>query len=85
MVTPEEAELLSKKFMEGYINACKCDTTQDVGNVLMKLVSMCGLGMCAVVGQPEAVARLNGTALYIAKAQEGKQWKCERVYPNKTH
>jgi hypothetical protein len=43
----------------------------------MKLVSMCGLGMCATVGQPEAVSRLQGTTDYIAAAQAGKNWKQE--------
>jgi hypothetical protein len=45
----------------------------------MKLASMCGLGMCATVGQEEAVARLQGTTDHIAKTQAGKNWHCERV------
>ncbi len=79
MITPKEAESLAQKTMQDYVNACKCDTPQDVGNALMKLVSMCGLGMCATVGQHEAVARLEGTAEYIAKTQEGRNWNVERA------
>lgn len=79
MITPQESEVLAHKTMQDYVNACKCDTTQDVGNVLMKLVSMCGLGMCAVVGQPEAVDRLEGAVAYIAKTQAGKNWRSERA------
>jgi len=40
---------------------------------------MCGLGMCATVGQAEAVARLQGTTDYIAKTQAGKNWKKDTV------
>lgn len=79
MITPQEAEALAQKVMQDYVNACKCDTVQDVGNALMKLVSMCGLGMCATVGHTEAVQRLEGTAAYIAKTQEGKNWRSERA------
>lgn len=80
MITPKEAEALAQTAMQNYVNACGCNSPQDVANVLMKLVSMCGLGMCAVVGQPEAVERLEGTAAYIAKTQEGKNWRSERAH-----
>lgn len=79
MITPQAAEALAQKTMQDYVNACKCDTPQDVGNALMKLVSMCGLGMCATVGQPEAVARLEGTTAYIGKTEAGKTWRSERA------
>ena len=51
----------------------------------MKLASMCGLGMCATVGQEEAVARLQGTTDYIAATQEGKNWKSEAIIRGKKH
>lgn len=79
MLTALEAEALAQDTMVKYVAACGCDTPQDVGNVLMKLVSMCGLGMCATVGQTEAVARIEGTALYIAQTQEGRNWRSERA------
>lgn len=79
MITPQQAEELANKTVETYVNACGCRDVQDVANVLMKLVSMCGLGMCATVGQPEAVARLQGTTDYIAKTQAGKNWRKEPV------
>jgi hypothetical protein len=66
MITATEAEALAQKTMQEYINACGCDTEQDVANVLMKLASMCGLGMIAVVGVSEAAARMQGTADHIA-------------------
>ncbi len=74
-----EVEPLAQQAMQDYVKACGCNSTQDVANVLMKLVSMCGLGMCATVGQGEAVDRLQGTTDYIAKAQDGVHWKMERA------
>ena len=79
MITPQQAENLAHKTVEDYVNACGCKSHEDVANVLMKLVSMCGLGMCATVGQAEAVARLQGTTDYIAKTQAGKNWKKDTV------
>lgn len=77
MITPKVAEALAQKSMQDYVNACQCNSPQDVGNALMKLVSMCGLGMCATVGKEEAVQRLEGTAAYIAQTQEGVHWRSE--------
>lgn len=79
MISAQQAEQLAQEAMQAYVNKCGCDNEQDVANVLMKLASMCGLGMCAVVGQPEAVSRLQGTTDYIAKAQAGANWKKETV------
>lgn len=79
MKTAAEAEVMARAAMSGYVAACGCDTLEDVSNVLMKLVSMCGLGMCAAGGREDAVARLQGTAAYIAKTQEGVHWRAERA------
>ena len=54
-------------------------TPEDVCNVLMKLVSVCGLGMCAVGGREDAVARLQGTTAYIAETQDGVNWRHEQI------
>ena len=80
MKTAKEAETLAQQAMQDYVNKCGCQTKEDVANALMKLVSMCGLGMCAVVGQPEAVARLQGTTNHVAKTQENVNWKSERAH-----
>jgi hypothetical protein len=78
-LTPEQVESLAQQVMQDYVQACGCANVQDVGNVLMKLASICGLGMCATVGQEEAVDRLQGTTDYIAKVQAGVNWKMERA------
>ncbi|WP_374499118.1 hypothetical protein [Zoogloea sp.] len=62
MITPKQAEALAQTSVQDYVNKCGCQTTEDIGNVLMKLVSLCGLAMCAVGGKVDAVARLKATA-----------------------
>lgn len=79
MITPKEAEVMAHQTVEDYVNKCGCMNTEDVANVLMKLASLCGLAMCAVVGRDEAVDRLQGTTNYIAKAQAGKHWNAGMV------
>lgn len=79
MVSQAEAEALAQKFMQEYVNACKCDTTEDVGNVLMKLVSVAGIAMIAVEGHETAVSRMQGTANYIARPEHARVWKMERA------
>lgn len=79
MISPDKAEAMAQQTMQDYVNKCGCNNAQDVANVLMKLVSMCGLGMCAVVGQADAVSRLQGTTDHVAKSQAGVNWKKETV------
>lgn len=80
MITPNEAEILAKKHLQDYVNACGCNTPEDVANVLMKLVSAAGVCMCATVGQADAVARLEGTARHIARPQFAGPWRVERAH-----
>lgn len=72
MVTQEEAEALARTAVQTYLNACNLQTVEDAGNALMKLVSVAGVTMCATLGQEDAVARLEGTAAFIAKQNFGK-------------
>lgn len=80
MITPEEAEVIAGKMMQDYVTSCKCNTVHDVANAVMMLVSVCSQGMCAAVGQPETVERLETVAAYIAKTQEGRNWRSERAH-----
>lgn len=79
MITPEEAEKLATDAVESYVNQCGCLNDQDAANALMKLASMCGVAMCAVVGQDEAVARLQGTTNHIASEKHSASWKRQVV------
>lgn len=78
MVTQSEAEALAKTAIQTYLNACHLQTVEDAGNALMKLVSVAGVTMCATIGQQEAVARLEGTAAFIAKQNFGT-FKMEKM------
>lgn len=60
------------------LNAVIDKFQEDAANVLMKLASMCGLAMCAVVGQEEAVNRMQGATNHISRA-ENSSWKKETV------
>ncbi|GAB6139903.1 hypothetical protein JCM14076_06320 [Methylosoma difficile] len=65
MITSQEAEKLAKEQMINYVNACKCQAQDDVANVLMKLASVCGVGINTVVGNADAVDRLQGVTDFI--------------------
>jgi hypothetical protein len=79
MITQQEAEKFAKQHMTDYVNACNCKTQEDVANVLMKLASVCGVGMCAVVGHADAVARMQGTTDFISESMSDTTWKCEKA------
>jgi hypothetical protein len=79
MITQKEAEKLAKQHMTDYVNACNCQTQEDVANVLMKLASVCGVGMCAVVGYADSVARMQGITYFINETMSGETWKCEKA------
>lgn len=80
MVTQQEAEQLAQQAIQSYLNACKLQTVEEAGNALMKLVSVAGVMMCAAVGQDDAVARLEGTAAFVAKKEFSGPWKVERAH-----
>ena len=72
LISQFDAEELAKTVLQNFVDACHCQNTQDVANVLMKVCSVAGVMMCAVVGQTEAVQRIDGTADFIAKQKFGK-------------
>lgn len=74
MISPDQAEVMAGAIITQYVNDCGCATQEDVANVLMKLASMCGLGMSAVVGREDAVQRLLGTAQWVQKTQQVMPW-----------
>jgi len=53
---------------------------KDVANVLMKLASVCGVGMCAVSGHDDAVARMQGVTDFIYESMDIKTWSCEKQH-----
>jgi hypothetical protein len=74
MITPDEAEALARKHMQDYVAACGRNTVEDVGNALLKLASVTGVGIVATQGQEVAVAMIQGVAKHLQKPQFSKRW-----------
>jgi len=68
MITPQEAEQRAHDAVEAFVNAAHCRDANDVANVLMKLASMTGLAMAAVVGPAEAALRMQACAMNAGNA-----------------
>ncbi len=66
-VTHRQAEELAKKALQEYLNACDMQGRADIGNALMKLVSVVGIYMAATEGREIAAQRLEGTAAFLRK------------------
>lgn len=79
MIAQQDAEKLAKQHMTDFVNACKCQSKEDVANVLMMLASACGAGMVAVVGHADAVDRMRDTTDFIDVAYAGSTWSCEKA------
>lgn len=83
MITPKDADALAHSTIENYVACCHCRTPQDMANVLMKLASMSGLAMMAVVGKEEAIDRLTGTTNHLYSVPESTAaatWIREEVH-----
>lgn len=65
--TPDEAETLATKAVSDYLNACRADSAENLGNYLMKLASVVGVAMARAEGSDMAAARLMSTASFIAQ------------------
>ncbi|WP_110946450.1 hypothetical protein [Pseudomonas bohemica] len=81
MVTPDQAEVIANKAVEDYINACKPQSIEDAGQVLLKLLSMTGLALCAARGQPGAVAAIESVAAHISQEKYARA----RLEPVRQH
>jgi hypothetical protein len=63
MITQEQAEALATTKVQEYVNACGCNNVEDVGNALIKLLSVTGHAILATQGQEIAVAMVEGLSL----------------------
>lgn len=85
MITAHEAEDLATQKVQEYVNACRCDSIEDVGKALLKLLSVSGQAAVATQGQSNAVAMVESVAKHIAKPIFSAPYKCERVDATKPH
>jgi len=67
MITPREAEALARSIAADYIIACRCESSNDVANAMMMMMSVAGMTTAAHVGTREAVQRMEGTTDFIAR------------------
>lgn len=79
MITPKEAEALATAKVQEYVNACGCNDLQDVGNALLKLLSVTGQAMIATQGRDVALAMVEGTHAHLSKPEFDKAYKMETV------
>lgn len=70
--TPAQAEELAKKAVGDYLTACRMADATNLGNYLMKLVSVTGVLMANAEGSSMAAARLMGTAQFVAQNMPDK-------------
>lgn len=65
-ITQQEAEEQAKKAVADYLTACNLQDPSQLGDVLMKLVSVAGVVMAQAEGSEAAYRRLAGTAVFVA-------------------
>lgn len=73
--TPDEAEKLAKDAVANYLRECRMTDGAQIGDYLMKLVSVAGVLMAAGEGSAEAALRLQGTAAFVLKTMPKKPGK----------
>lgn len=73
--THDEAEKLAKDAVANYLRECRMADGAQIGNYLMKLVSVAGVLMAAGEGSAEAALRLQGTAAFVLKTMPKKPGK----------
>lgn len=80
MITQEQAEEIATRAMQEYVSKCQCNSTEDVANALMKMASICGVGMVAVVGHKDAVDRMQATTDFIDKTLNGVNYRFQKAH-----
>ena len=80
--TPDETEALAKKLVSEYLTACRLTSANptDIGDRLMKLVSVAGLMMANAEGSEVANARLIGTGKFVLKIMPKKPAKLHAMH-----
>ena len=66
---------MAKDAIANYLSKCRMTDGTQIGNYLMKLVSVAGVLMAAGEGSVEAALRLEGTAHFILKTMPKKPGK----------
>jgi hypothetical protein len=80
--TPDETEALAKKLASEYLTACRLTSANpaDIGDRLMKLVSVAGVLMAQAEGSEVAHERLIGTGQFVRKTMPKKPAKLHAIH-----
>ncbi len=73
MVTQEQAEKLATQHLQEYVNNCGCLTVEDIGNVLLMMISVAAVSIAATNGPDTAINVLVGAAAFIEKQPDNWQ------------
>jgi hypothetical protein len=65
--SPSEAEALAVRLVGDYLTACRITERGQIGDRLMKLCSIAGIGIAQAEGAASAHDRLAGTARFVLK------------------
>ena len=72
MVKQDQAESLATKAMQQYVADCSCDNMDDLGNALLKLLSVVSHAIAITHGKETALDMLQGTYNHVARRSQGK-------------
>lgn len=79
MITSQEAEERATALLKDYVFACGCESVEDVGKVLLKMLSVTGQAILATQGQATAVAMVEGTARHLAKPEFSRPYRMDPI------
>jgi hypothetical protein len=74
-----EAERIAARIVGEYLTSCRMTDQAQIGNYLMKLVSVAGVVMAQAEGSYQAYDRLVGTAEFVRKTMPSTPGKLERA------
>jgi len=77
--TPAEAEALARRYVGEYLTACRMTDRSQIGNYLMKLISVAGVLTAQAEGSAMAAARLMGTAQFLHETMPAAPARMENV------
>lgn len=78
-LTPAQAEEHAKKATQDYINAYKLQDGSQIGDALVKPLSVTGMVLAQAVGSEEAAYRIASTAIFIRVNMPARPAKLETV------
>ncbi|ENA4396856.1 hypothetical protein ABGP60_002813 [Escherichia coli] len=67
MITPKEAEKMTREIVGKYINDCGCENPDHIRQVLIKLISMASHAIVATNGLDQAIYVLHSTSDHLRR------------------